>query len=70
MTRKTLTNVALTTALAVYLLVVLAGMVALCYVAPLWTLVLIPAMAANGWMVADLVGKVWGLDDEPDGETV
>lgn len=63
MTRTT-TNLMLTVALAVYLLVALTGMVALCYVAPLWTLVLIPAMAANGWMVTDIVSKVWGLDGE------
>jgi hypothetical protein len=64
MTRK----LALTTLVALYLVFVLTALVALCYVAPLWTLVLIPAMAANGWMAADAVAGIWRLDD--DGETV
>jgi hypothetical protein len=67
---RTLTNLALTAAAALYLLFILAGLVCLAYAAPLWTLVAFPAMAANGWMAADLVEGIWRLDGQYDDETV
>ena len=69
MTRTT-TNIALTSLVALYLVFILAGLLCLAYAAPLWTLVVFPAMVINGWMAADLVSRIWGLEGQYDDETV
>lgn len=63
MTRKIL----LTLAVALYLVVMLAGLLCLAAILPgAWALLVLPLMALNGYMVSDIVGMIWKLESQFD----
>jgi hypothetical protein len=69
---KTLTRkLALTAAVALYVLAALCGLLVLATLLPgLWAVVVLPAGLLNGWIASDMLGAVWGLEDQFDhGET-
>ena len=63
----TFTRIALTVAVAVALLVTLAGSIALANVLPgVWALLVLPVMASNGWVASDAIGTIWQLEGQYD----
>lgn len=66
---RTLTNLALTAAVALYLLFVVAGLVCLASVLPgPLALLTIPLGSWNGFMASDLIGQIWDLEGQYDDE--
>ena len=67
----TRTRIALTAASALYLLVMLAGLLCLASILPgVWALLSVPLMAVNGFMVSDWLGMIWQLEGQYDDGTV
>lgn len=62
MTRKIL----LTVAVAFTLLVVLAGLVVLASFGPVFAMIALVAMVANGFFASDLIGVIWNLEGQYD----
>jgi hypothetical protein len=61
----------LTGLVALYLVLVLAGLLCLAAVLPgAWALLVLPLMALNGFMVADWIGMIFRLDGQYDDGTV
>lgn len=54
-----MTRLLLTAVVVLCLAVVIAGLVCLSAACPLWTLLTLPALAANGWAGAEAVETIW-----------
>ncbi len=67
MTRTT--QVALTVLVALALVVMLAGFLALATFGPVFTLIALAGMAANGFAASDVIGQIWKLEGQCDDET-
>ena len=62
---RTMTSLALTTLVALYVVAVVVGLICLANVLPgVAALAVLPLVAVNGFVAGDVLGDIWGIGDE------